>query len=181
MKKLIAILITTAVFITFSGFTFMPTEHSGLAPDRYKDRPTANRPITDDLLMDDQSTDDEYYFVTVIEDEPGNTDFVVCSSSSKKTATKSKTTYCKNSKGKVMWYVKVTGTFRYGNGTSKCIKSRVKAKSKSKMWSVYDKHAWKTGNKAKAKAKGKLHVHGVTVKTIRKTVTLKCSPTGRFS
>ncbi|MEG1009703.1 MAG: hypothetical protein RSF67_07845, partial [Clostridia bacterium] len=39
------------------------------------------------------------------------------------TQTKFKTTYYKNATGDIMWWVKVTGTFTYGNGTSKCTRA----------------------------------------------------------
>ncbi len=50
-------------------------------------------------------------FVTVIEDVHSSGTHPLSS----KTVTKSKTAYYKNSAGKVMWWVKVTGTFTYGN------------------------------------------------------------------
>ena len=37
-----------------------------------------------------------------------------------KTETKSKTSYYRSASGSVLWYVRVTGTFTYGNGTAKC-------------------------------------------------------------
>ncbi len=124
--------------------------------------------------------DDGSYFITIIQDELSNTDAIVCASA-KTTTTKSKTTYYKNSSGTTMWYVKVTGTFTYGSGTSICKKATVTAASKNSAWTVSNKSAKAYGNKAKATATGKRHFNGVVVDTITKSVILTCSTTGKFS
>ena len=54
----------------------------------------------------------------------------------KKTATKSKVYNCKNAAGNVMWYVKVTGTFTYGDGSVKCTAYTPSAASKDKSWKI---------------------------------------------
>ena len=127
--------------------------------------------------------DNEYYLETVIEDDDSTAKSIVQNlmSRGKATKTQSKTTYCKNSSGKVMWYVRVTGTFTYGNGSAKCTKSVCTAESKNKTWKVSGRSASKSGNKASASAKGTHYLNGAPVETISKTVTLKCSPTGDFS
>lgn len=122
-----------------------------------------------------------YYYETVIEDEPYLRSASLKAASSVTTKSKSKTTYYKNSSGQVMWYVKVTGVFKYGNGSATCTSSSVTAESKNSAWTVHNKSASRSGNTATAKATGKRHFQGVVVDTINKTVTLKCSPTGQFS
>lgn len=135
---------------------------------------------TDVLMLDDGS-----YFETVIEDSECNAlssdSFKILEAASKTTKTKSKTTYFKNSAGKVMWYVKVTGTFTYGNGSAKCTKSVCTAESKNKTWKVSNKSASKSKNKASATATGTHYLNGAPVESLKRTVTLTCSPTGDFS
>lgn len=120
---------------------------------------------------------DGSYFETVITTEPIKGITTLSSKSVKKT----KSSYFKNSKGVTLWYVKVTGTFTYGNGTSKCTNSLVTAESKSDVWKIANKSANKSGNKAVAKATAKLYYGGSVIETKTKTVTLTCDPSGNFS
>ena len=121
--------------------------------------------------------DDGSYFETVITTE-SNSGMNTLSS---KSVTKTKTSYYKNSNGTILWYVKVTGTFTYGNGSSKCTSSSVTAESKSGAWKITSKSASKSGNKATAKATAKRYYGGSVAETKNKTVTLTCSPSGNFS
>ena len=121
--------------------------------------------------------DDGSYFETVITTE-SNSGMTTLSS---KSVTKTKTSYYKNSNGTILWYVKVTGTFTYGNGSSKCTSSSVTAESKSGAWKITSKSANKSGNKATAKATAKRYYGGSVAETKNKTVTLTCSPSGNFS
>ena len=121
--------------------------------------------------------DDGSYFETVITTE-SNSGMTTLSS---KSVTKKKTSYYKNSNGTILWYVKVTGTFTYGNGSSKCTSSSVTAESKSGAWKITSKSASKSGNKATAKATAKRYYGGSVAETKNKTVTLTCSPSGNFS
>ncbi len=121
--------------------------------------------------------DDGSYFETVITTE-SNSGMTTLSS---KSVTKTKTSYYKNSNGTILWYVKVTGTFTYGNGSSKCTSSSVTADSKSGAWEITSKSASKSGNKATAKATAKRYYGGSVAETKNKTVTLTCSPSGNFS
>ena len=128
--------------------------------------------------------DKGYYYETVIEELPdisyaprsiSHPDAVAS------TKTGSKTTYCKNSSGTVMWYVKVTGVFTYGNGTATCTSSTVTAKSLSTSWKITSKSASKTGNKANATATAKEYLNGVPVGSLTRTVMLTCSSNGTLS
>lgn len=121
--------------------------------------------------------DDGSYFETVITTE-SNSGMTTLSS---KSVTKTKTSYYKNSNGTILWYVKVTGTFTYGNGSSKCTSSSVTAESKSGAWKITSRSASKSGNKATAKATAKRYYGGSVAETKNKTVTLTCSPSGNFS
>ena len=115
-------------------------------------------------------------FVTVIEDisSPGIQPF------SKETATKSKTVYYENSAGKRLWYVTVTGTFLYGDGTAKCTAATPTAASLDSSWKVSNITGGKSTNKATATAKGTRYDSGSAKESITKTVTLTCGPTGIF-
>lgn len=138
---------------------------------------------TNHINLDIITTDDDYYFETVMDDE--SVSYINTAqnflSQRQTTKTKSKTTYCKNKSGNVMWYVKVTGTFTYGNGSAKCIKSVCTAETQNTEWTVSNKSSSKIGNKATATATGTHYINKKPIETIAKTVTLKCSPTGEFS
>lgn len=119
--------------------------------------------------------DDGSYYLTVIEDVPSK-EIVPFAA---RTITKSKTAYYKNSKGVTLWYVKVTGTFTYGNGTAKCTKVTPSAAAKATTWRVSNISGSKSGNKATATATGKQYVNGRITKSSTKSVTLTCSSTGQ--
>lgn len=118
-----------------------------------------------------------YYFETEIVDESLMTlDNAI--QASKGTKTMSKRTSYKNASGKVMWYVQVTGTFTYGNGTAKCTKSSVTAASNNSTWKIVSKSASKSGSKATATAKARHYNNGIPAELLTKSVTLTCSPNG---
>lgn len=133
--------------------------------------------------LDIITIDDDYYFETIIGDESASCINTAHNFLSQRQTTKtnSKTTYCKNKSGNVLWYVKVTGTFTYGNGSAKCIKSVCTAETRNTEWTVSNKSSSKIGNKATATATGTHYINKKPIETIAKTVTLKCSPTGEFS
>lgn len=118
------------------------------------------------------------YVVITIEDAYINNPIMHLSST---TTTKSKTYTYYNSSNAKQWYVKVTGNFTYGNGTSKCNTSTVSAGAYTSAWKISNKSASKTGNKAIATATAKHYYNGKVTNTINETVTLTCSSTGKFS
>lgn len=120
---------------------------------------------------------DGSYYVTIIEDAPSSD----IQTRATKTVTKTKTTYYKNTSGKTLWWVKVTGTFTYGNGTSKCTSAKASAASENSSWKVSNISSSRSGNTASATATGKQYLDGKVAKTLTKKVTLKCSSTGVFS
>ena len=168
MKKLLLISFFSALFV------FLPSSASA-EPDLSKPGITRFK--------------DGSYFETIISDESSviqdDTQSIprikhISSKSTKTTRTKSKSTYYKNSSGKILWYVKVTGTFTYGHGSSVCTNAAVTAASKSSSWKIYRKSAAKSHNKASAYATGVHYYHGISAESTTKTVTLTCSPTGVF-
>lgn len=115
-----------------------------------------------------------YYIVTEIE---GDSMIALRST----TTTKTKTSTCYNNSNEKVWSVSVTGTFSYGNGTATCLSASCSAKSYNSTWSVGNKTSSKSGNKAIASATGVQYYNGHEVQSIKRTVTLTCSPTGQFS
>ena len=118
-----------------------------------------------------------YYTVTVIEDLSDN----VIVPRATNTTTKSKTTYVKNSAGTTLWYVRVTGTFTYGDGTAKCTSVTPSAASQHSSWKVSNITGSKSGATAYASATGKQYLDGTVINTITENVSLTCSQTGQFS
>lgn len=97
------------------------------------------------------------------------------------TLTGSRTSTYYNADNEPMWYIKVTGTFTYGNGTSSCTSSSIQAESYNSAWKLSNKTASKSGNTATASATAKQYFAFVPIKTIEKTVSLTCSSTGVLS
>lgn len=127
---------------------------------------------------------DGSYYETIVETVPGQPGALASSRifapSGVYTVTKSKTTRYRSASGSVLWFVKVTGTFRYGRGSSTCLSSRVTAKSRNKRWKVSNRRAGKIKNKAIASATAKRYENGEVVQKIHKTVTLTCTASGHF-
>lgn len=121
--------------------------------------------------------EDGYYTITVIEDVSDNT--IV--SRATNTTTKTKTTYVKNSAGTTLWYVRVTGTFTYGDGSARCTSATPSAASQHASWQVSNISGSKSGATAYASATGKQYLDGAVINTMDRTVSLTCSPTGQFS
>ena len=89
-----------------------------------------------------------------------------------------KTEKYKNASGEVMWSVSVTGTFSYNGSSCTCTNATVSTTKPSSSWSLSNKKASKSGNKAIASVTGKKISAGTSV---TRTVTLTCSPTGKLS
>ena len=128
-----------------------------------------------DVSAATSSDEIEYYIIFTIEDESSNS-----IQPYSKTVTKSKTgRYIHNNS--VQWYVKVTGTFTYGSGTSKCTSSSVSAKSSADGWKIVNSSASKSKNTASATATAKHYYNNSVIDTVTRTVKLTCSSTGKFS
>lgn len=99
---------------------------------------------SDSKPENDYSNDDNYYETIIVN---GSNRYRQCVpqtfSQTKKLKSKfkkSKITYYKSASGKKLWYVKVTGTFTYRNGTAQCISSTVTAKALSSSWKCTKKN-----------------------------------------
>lgn len=120
---------------------------------------------------------DDSYFISVIKDENS-----LMSTKSASTITKSKTSVYYDSNGTAKWYVKVTGTFTYGNGKSECTRSSISSGSYDKSsWKIINASSSKSKNTAIATASANHYLSGKYINTISKRVTLTCSTTGQFS
>ncbi len=156
MKKILSILLIVVIlFAMQSIFVFAET---------------VNTPTVEDL-------GNGYYTITVIENIPSPNTLFAASTST----TKSKTTYFKNKNNETLWYVKVTGTFTYGDGTAKCISQTPSAASEHSDWKVSSIAGSKSGNTASATATGKKYHLGSVIDSVTEKVPLTCSPTGVFS
>ena len=162
MKKVILTLCTVLLLAiipktTFAGDSITQSEIEYLPDGSYYET----------ILEDGENLNSRYNFIKL---------FKVS-----KTSTKSKTTYYRSRTGKILWYVKVTGTFKYCNGSSKCTSAYVSASSKSQEWKIIYKSSSYSGNKAIATATGSHFSNGQSTLKRTKTVVLKCSATGKFS
>lgn len=86
-----------------------------------------------------------------------------------------------SSTGVQQWYVTVTGTFTYGNGSAKCTSSSVKSGVYNNKWSILNKSSSKSGATAIASATAKHSYDNTGFETKKLTVKLTCSSTGKLS
>ena len=111
------------------------------------------------------------YVETIIEDADVN--IMVTN-----TVTKTKTKNYKNSSGKTLYSVSVTGTFNYTGSSATCTSSSIKVTVNDTTWKNTSKDASMSSNKATAKATMKQYLDGKLVQTTYPSVTLTCSATG---
>lgn len=124
------------------------------------------------LIFTTKTNAEEFYYEEVIEEISS---FEITRATSTKTA--KKTANIKNSSGDVLWSVTVTGTFSYNGSTSTC----TSATAYNSYWKIYSHSSSKSGNTASATATAKNYFDGTVISTLKKTVTLTCSPTGTLS
>lgn len=93
----------------------------------------------------------------------------------------SKTVYCKNSAGKILWSLTVKGRFTYNGSTSSCTSASVSTSVVDANWKITNKSSSKSGNTAKATATAIYYLNGNPLNSATKTVTLKCSASGKLS
>ena len=93
----------------------------------------------------------------------------------------SKTIYCKNSAGKTMWSLTVKGTFTYNGSTSSCTSASASTSITDATWKITNKSSSKSGNTAKATATAICYLNGNPINSATKTVSLKCSASGKLS
>lgn len=118
------------------------------------------------------------YWEIIIQDAPSSP--AVMTASTTKTITKTKTAYCKNENGTVLWSVAITGTFSYDGSTSKCTSCTHKATATATAWYIKSSSSSRSGNSATATAIA-THQNGILAKDYSKSVTIKCSKDGIVS
>ncbi|MCI9004451.1 MAG: hypothetical protein HFH39_04270 [Lachnospiraceae bacterium] len=125
--------------------------------------------------------EDGSYCITIIEDCNDINITGIATASTSKTVSKNKRTHYYSSSNVELWYVQVTGSFTYGNGSAVCNSASVTAESKNKNWKISNRTSRKSGNSATASATGNRYSKGKIASSVTKSVTLTCSPTGKFS
>ena len=129
--------------------------------------------VEESIISTEYQEDGDIYYETVLEE--------VSSNARRSTKSGSKTVKCKNKKGKILWTVKVHGSFTYNGKTAKCTSATVSTTCPAPNWKIVSSSAWKDGANAVAKATAKKYVSGQVTKTETKTVTLHCSASGKLS
>lgn len=137
---------------------------------------SASRMFTQTAQTEYEYFEDGSYITTTI---TSDNDSSISLLSTTKTGSKKSVYY--NSNDEAMWSIKVTGTFTYGDGLSKCTSSSVTAESYVSMWKISNKSAAKSGNKATGSCTAKQYLGVLVSKTIDKSITLTCSSTGTLS
>ncbi len=92
-----------------------------------------------------------------------------------------KTSTYKSRSGKTILTITVSGTFTYNGMSSKCIKSTVSVHCQNSNWKVKRKSARKHGSTATASATAAKYTNKVAVQTIKRSVSLSCSKSGKLS
>lgn len=124
--------------------------------------------------------DDDLYIETIITDAtPHNNSMSTLAATN--TITKTKTDYYKNSNGKVLWSVSVTGTFTYNGSTSKCTSCSHSTTSPGSSWSIKSATSYKAANYATASATATYKNSTGATQDYTRTVTLQCSKNGTIS
>ncbi len=152
MKKII-------LFLLVIGMVFIPTNVLAMEEDKV---------VTVEYLKDGTIVE------TIIEEST-----IVLYSTQSKSGTKTKNH--KNASGKILYTIKVNGTFTYNGNTSTCTAASATATSSMSDWKVISKSASKSGNKAIAKATMKQYYDGSVIQTTYPSVTLSCDKNGKLS
>lgn len=124
-----------------------------------------------------QYFDDGSYLITTISDENANINL----RSTSLTKTKTKTSEYYNSSGKVLYMIAVTGTFTYDGTTSNCVLSKANAQSYNNNWKIGNMSSTKSSNTATAIITIKHYKNDTLIDTLKKRISLTCSPSGKFS
>lgn len=103
--------------------------------------------VEKNIISTEYQEDEDIYYETVLEE--------VSSNARSSTKSGSKTVNCKNSNGKILWTVKVHGSFTYNGKTAKCTSATVSTTCPAPNWKIESSSAWKDGANAVAKATAK--------------------------
>lgn len=92
-----------------------------------------------------------------------------------------KTLAYKTSAGKTLWSLTVNGSFTYNGSTSSCTSASVSTSIIDPTWKITNKSSSKSGNTAKATATAICYLNGNPINSATRTISLKCSATGKLS
>lgn len=120
------------------------------------------------------SIEDEFYVETIIKEST-----IITFATQTKTGSKTKN--YRTSAGKVLYSIKVSGTFTYTGSSSTCTDSSVTATSYDSTWKVSSKSASKSKNIATAKATMKHYYDNSVAQITYPSVSLTCSAKGELS
>ena len=118
--------------------------------------------------------EDGSFIETIIEAEP-----TIIKSSIRKG---SKTKNYKDTNGKILWSLKVQGTFTYNGKTATCTDSKVYTNNYASNWRLSNPSSSKSKNIAKATVTAKEYtILNNLKKTVNLSASLTCSPSGTLS
>ena len=92
-----------------------------------------------------------------------------------------KTATYKSSSGNTIWTITVSGIFTYNGKSSKCTKSSVTTTCVNSNWKITNKSSKKVDSTATASATATKYTNKVAVQTIKRSVSLSCSKSGKLS
>lgn len=92
-----------------------------------------------------------------------------------------KTATYKSSSGNTIWTITVSGIFTYNGKSSKCTKSTVTTTCVNSNWKITNKSSKKVDSTATASATATKYTNKVAVQTIKRSVSLSCSKSGKLS
>ena len=154
MNKIILSVISSLLLTNMLFTTYKPT----------------NNPLK--VIGETLNENSKYRFETIITEEKLSTFSV-----STKSGTKTVNLYNGDT---ILWSISVTGTFTYGNGTSKATSAKVTTNVFSSAWKITDSSSSYSGNSAKATAVAKRYLLGIPLETITKNVELICDSSGNL-
>ena len=79
------------------------------------------------------------------------------------------------------WTITVSGIFTYNGKSSKCTKSTVTTTCVNSNWKITNKSSKKVDSTATASATATKYTNKVAVQTIKRSVSLSCSKSGKLS
>lgn len=98
------------------------------------------------------------------------------------TTSGNKTSTFKDSNGKVLWSIKVSGYFSYNGSSATCTSSSISTTCSANNWKLSNKKSWKSGSSAYASATAKQYTFlGICTNTVDRTLKLTCSSSGKLS
>lgn len=86
----------------------------------------------------------------------------------------------KSSSGKLIWTATLSGSFTYNGSTAKCKTSSVKINIVNNNWKIKEKNSKASGASAVGTVTTGRYIDGVSVQTIKRTLTLTCTENGKL-